>query len=122
MTPQGPGEPVRVLRRGRGHDLASGMTAGRRGGAAALRARPVEVPYDHFDVFEDLAHKRLSAFEAMYLRPIRETGGFEAFFTGPWAARTEEIMNRLTSEDTVAAFENYERTGDRTQIQELFQD
>jgi AbiV family abortive infection protein len=82
----------------------------------------VEVPCDHFDSFEGLAHNRLAAFEAAYMNLLRQSGSFEALFSGPWAARADEFLERLTSDETAAVFDEYQRTGDISKIEELFED
>lgn len=73
-----------------------------------------------FDSLRHLADGRLRAFEGSYLKPMRRAGGLQAFLSGAWVARANDLMERLLGDEGRAAYEEYERTGDESAIRTLF--
>jgi AbiV family abortive infection protein len=79
------------------------------------------VPCDFFDHFRELARSRLNAFEAHYLRIVREAGGLEKFLSGPLFNRAEEFMQVATGEEGRAAFEEFSKSGDESVLAAFFE-
>jgi AbiV family abortive infection protein len=79
-----------------------------------------EIPCVLFDSFRPLAHGRLGAFESMYLQPVRESGGLDAFLSRPTFDRVDEILAVLTGPEGREAFEAIRDSGDESKFDELF--
>jgi hypothetical protein len=75
---------------------------------------------EFYDSFRPLAEGRRNAFEAMYLKPLRESGGLRAFLDRINAPHFQEIIAAITGEDGRQAFEAYQQTGDESHIRALF--
>lgn len=75
---------------------------------------------EFYDSFRPVAEGRRNAFEAMYLKPLRESGGLQAFLERMNAPHFQEIIAAVTGEDGRQAFEVYQETGDESHIQALF--
>ena len=84
-------------------------------------ARPLQAfSCDFYDSFRPLAEGRRNAFESMYLKPLRESGGLRAFLERMDAPRFQEVMAAVTGEEGRYAFEAYHETGDESYIRALF--
>lgn len=69
----------------------------------------------------ELARKRLDAFEAMYLKPLREAGALDGFYSEERFDRTAKVVERLTGAEGEKAFEKFEQTGDDAALREFFE-
>lgn len=80
----------------------------------------LEVPREIYDSFRALVKGRIDAFESMYLKLPRDAGGLEPFLTGPSSSRAEELVQRLIGDEGLGALDEYNRSGDDSELRALF--
>jgi AbiV family abortive infection protein len=74
---------------------------------------------EFFDTFRPLAHGRVGALEAMYLRPIRAGNGLAAMLERMAGRRMNEIMEALTGPAARAVYERARASGDESEVRAL---
>jgi AbiV family abortive infection protein len=83
--------------------------------------RPQEaIPCEFADGLLELARKRVAAFESMYLKPLREVGGLDEFYSEERFERTAKVVEGLTGPEGEEAFAAFEQTGDEGALREFF--
>lgn len=84
-------------------------------------ARPLDAfPCEFYDSFRPLAEGRRNAFEAMYLKPLRDLGGLRAFLERMDQPHFRDLMTAVTGEEGRQAFDADQQTGDESHIRALF--
>jgi AbiV family abortive infection protein len=78
--------------------------------------RPNElISGEFFDTFRPLAHGRVDALEAMYLRPVRAGGGLPAMLARMKGRGIDRVMDVLAGPETRAVFQRAKATGDESE-------
>jgi AbiV family abortive infection protein len=83
-------------------------------------ATPAEaVPCDFVDTFLTLARGRLGAFDAMYMKPMREPGSLARMVRRTESSEFRTAMEVLVGAKGHEAYEAYRRTGDESYLRRL---